>query len=45
LYKQYKDKDWGLVDCIYFLIMWEKNITNVLTFDRHFAQAGFNVLS
>lgn len=45
LYKQYQDKDWGLVDCISFVIMRDYQITNVLTFDRHFAQAGFHILT
>lgn len=44
LYKQYQDKEWGLVDCISFVIMWDKKMTDVLSFDRHFTQAGFNVL-
>lgn len=44
LYRQYKDKDWGLVDCISFIIMRDHNINDVLTFDRHFSQAGFNLL-
>ena len=44
LYKQYKDKDWGLVDCISFVIMRDNKINKVLTFDRHFAQAGFTIL-
>lgn len=45
LYKKYQDKDWGLVDCISFVIMWDYQITDVLTFDRHFAQAGFHLLT
>jgi len=45
LYKKYEDKDWGLVDCLSFVIMEEKNINEVLTFDRHFLQAGFRVLT
>jgi predicted nucleic acid-binding protein len=45
LYKQYQDKDWGLVDCISFVIMWDNKINDVLTFDHHFVQAGFHVLS
>lgn len=45
LYKKYQDKDWGLVDCISFVIMWDYQITDVLTFDRHFTQAGFHVLT
>lgn len=43
-YARYKDKTWGLVDCISFVVMQEQDITDVLTFDKHFAQAGFNVL-
>jgi predicted nucleic acid-binding protein len=44
LYEQYQDKSWGLVDCISFIVMRDLNITEVLTFDQHFAQAGFVVL-
>ncbi|MBI1745858.1 MAG: type II toxin-antitoxin system VapC family toxin [Acidobacteria bacterium] len=44
LYQQYKDKHWGLVDCISFAVMWEVGITEVLTFDGDFEQAGFTVL-
>lgn len=43
-YKQYEDKEWGLVDCISFVVMREVGINQVLTFDRHFVQAGFQVL-
>lgn len=45
LYKKYQDKEWGLVDCISFVIMQSKNINEVLTFDRHFLQAGFKILA
>lgn len=45
LYKKYEDKDWGLVDCLSFVIMEEKNVNEALTFDRHFSQAGFKVLT
>jgi uncharacterized protein len=44
LYKTHKDKEWGLVDCISFIVMREAGVTSVLTFDRHFEQAGFQVL-
>lgn len=44
LYKAYQDKQWGLVDCISFVVMQEAEVTQVLTFDRHFKQAGFQVL-
>jgi predicted nucleic acid-binding protein len=44
LYQSYQDKTWGLVDCISFVVMREMGISDVLTFDKHFAQAGFNIL-
>ena len=44
LYGTYHDKAWGLVDCISFTVMRESRITTALTFDRHFEQAGFQVL-
>ncbi len=44
IYKAYQDKAWGLVDCISFVVMREAGVTAVLTFDRHFEQAGFQVL-
>jgi len=44
LYKQYRDKEWSLVDCISFAAMREAGVNQVLTFDRHFIQAGFDVL-
>ena len=45
LYDKYQDKSWGLVDCISFVVMQELELTEVLTFDQHFIQAGFNVLN
>ncbi|HKP54409.1 MAG TPA: PIN domain-containing protein [Chloroflexia bacterium] len=44
VYKAYQDKAWGLVDCISFVVMKEAGVTAALTFDRHFEQAGFQVL-
>jgi predicted nucleic acid-binding protein len=35
------DKDWGLVDCISFVIMQERSLVEALTADQHFQQAGF----
>lgn len=35
------DQTWGLVDCVSFVVMRCRGITRALTFDRHFAQAGF----
>ncbi|MDJ0680358.1 MAG: PIN domain-containing protein [Xenococcaceae cyanobacterium MO_167.B52] len=44
-YKKYRDKQWGLVDCLSFFVMWNKGINKVLTFDKHFKQAGFDVIT
>lgn len=44
LYKSHTDKTWGLVDCISFVVMRERGITNALTSDKHFVQAGFRAL-
>jgi hypothetical protein len=38
------DKAWSLTDCISFVVMREHEITDALTGDRHFTQAGFNAL-
>jgi predicted nucleic acid-binding protein len=45
VYEKYDDKTWGLVDCISFVVMRENGITEVLTFDGDFTQAGFTVVS
>jgi predicted nucleic acid-binding protein len=44
IYEKYDDKDWGLVDCISFVVLWEKGISEALTFDRDFEQTGFTIL-
>lgn len=44
LYRKYQDKEWSLVDCVSFIVMQKENITQALTFDRHFVQAGFEAL-
>ncbi len=44
LYSNYSDKTWGLVDCVSFVVMRERGITDALTSDQHFVQAGFNAL-
>ena len=35
------DKEWGLTDCISFLVMRERGLQLVATGDHHFRQAGF----
>jgi predicted nucleic acid-binding protein len=44
LYRQRQDKSYSLTDCASMLIMRQQNISDVLTFDRHFQQEGFNAL-
>lgn len=41
LYQSRPDKDWGLTDCISFVVMQQQNLTDAATSDRHFLQAGF----
>lgn len=38
------DKDWQLTDCISFVVMEERGITEALAYDQHFIQAGFRAL-
>ena len=44
LYEQRPDKDWGMTDCASFVVMTENNLTDALTTDDHFRQAGFKAL-
>jgi predicted nucleic acid-binding protein len=44
LYNSRPDKTWGLTDCISFVVMQDENLTDALTGDRHFRQAGFRGL-
>ncbi|MEA2787761.1 MAG: uncharacterized protein QOG73_167 [Acetobacteraceae bacterium] len=43
-YRSRADKTWGLTDCASFLIMEEKGLTEALSGDRDFQQAGFKAL-
>ncbi len=43
-YRQREDKAWSLTDCISFVVMEEEELTEALTGDRHFEQAGFTAL-
>jgi uncharacterized protein len=38
---RHADKAYSLTDCISFIVMHERGLRNALTFDQHFAQAGF----
>lgn len=44
LFVKRADKEWGLIDCISFVVMQEREITEALTTDTHFQQAGFHAL-
>lgn len=44
LFEQRPDKDWGLGDCFSFVAMRDNGVTDALTTDDHFRQAGFNAL-
>ena len=44
LFRSRHDKEWGLVDCVSFVVMRERKITAALTADEHFIQAGFRAL-
>jgi uncharacterized protein len=41
LFSQRPDKSWSLTDCISFVVMQEHELTQALTADHHFEQAGF----
>jgi len=44
LFRRRPDKDWPLTDCISFTVMADMDITDALTADDHFRQAGFDPL-
>jgi uncharacterized protein len=44
LYRDRPDKTWSLTDCISFVVMQDNNLTDALTTDQHFRQAGFRAL-
>ena len=44
LYSRRADKDWSLTDCVSFIVMEERGLTEALTGDRHFEQAAFKIL-
>jgi len=44
LYADRRDKEWSLTDCVSFVVMGRDNLTEALTADHHFEQAGFKAL-
>lgn len=44
LYRTRPDKDWSLTDCLSFVVMERRHLTEALTTDGHFEQAGLNVV-
>lgn len=44
LYEERADKSWSLTDCLSFVVMKDLGISEALTADRHFEQAGFVAL-
>lgn len=44
LYRKHADKEWGLTDCVSFVVMSRRGLTEALTADDHFRQAGFRAL-
>jgi predicted nucleic acid-binding protein len=38
------DKEWSLTDCTSFVVMQQNGLTQALTADHHFEQAGFSPL-
>lgn len=44
LYRNRPDKGWSLTDCISFVVMAGAGLTDALTTDEHYRQAGFRAL-
>ena len=44
LYEARQDKEWSVTDCISFVVMEEQGLTEALSSDHHFEQAGFTIL-
>ena len=42
--EQRLDKGYSMVDCISMMTMKNRDISEVLTHDKHFSQEGFNIL-
>ena len=44
LFCERRDKEWSWTDCISFVVMKERGLSQSLTSDQHFEQAGFTAL-
>ena len=44
LFRERPDKEWGLIDCVSFIVMQERGIVAALTTDDHYRQMGFIAL-
>ena len=44
MYRTRMDKSWSLADCLSFVAMEQQGLTDALTGDHHFVQAGFRAL-
>jgi predicted nucleic acid-binding protein len=44
LFRSRNDKEWGLTDCVSFVVMQQRGLRDALTTDHHFEQAGFRAL-
>ena len=41
---KYADQKISFTDCLSFIVMQQKNIQKVFTFDKHFEYAGFRII-
>jgi predicted nucleic acid-binding protein len=44
IYRSRMDKEWSLTDCLSFQVMTKRRLSDALTTDHHFRQAGFRPL-
>ncbi len=44
LYRERPDKQWGLTDCVSFVVMQDFRLIDAVTTDEHFVQAGYRAL-
>ncbi|PQV62522.1 putative nucleic acid-binding protein, contains PIN domain [Abditibacterium utsteinense] len=44
LFQSRPDKEWGLIDCISFVVMTERGLSDALSADEHVRQMGFRPL-